>query len=121
MPLFPAFFANQFENESNYRCHLLHTGPEIVAQCPAIDAFVMGAGTGGTIAGVSVAVKKARPQCRVFLADPNGSSLYHYVKHGVCFAEQQKEASLRRNRYVSTVAGRGVWFPCPLHRLCTSV
>lgn len=90
-------------------CHLEGTGPEILAQCAAaglpVDAFVMGAGTGGTIAGVSVALKTARPATRVYLADPNGSSLLHYVKHGVCFAEQQREQALRRNRYGGVCGG----------------
>lgn len=107
-----AFYANQFESESNFKCHLEGTGPEILAQCAAaglpVDAFVMGAGTGGTIAGVSVALKTARPSTRVYLADPNGSSLLHYVKHGVCFAEQQREQALRRNRYDTVVEGVGL-------------
>lgn len=48
------FFTNQFENTANFQAHLDSTGPELWRQtCGAIDAFVMSAGTGGTIAGVS--------------------------------------------------------------------
>ena len=69
------FFADQFENQSNYKAHL-KTGEEIFSQCHgAIDAFVCGAGTGGTIAGVSAALKRRNPRTHVFLADPPGSSL----------------------------------------------
>lgn len=50
-------FGNQFETLANYRAHLATTGPEIWRQCGGrLDAFVMGAGTGGTIAGVSRAL-----------------------------------------------------------------
>lgn len=48
------FFTNQFENTANFRAHLECTGPEIWRQTNgSVDAFVMSAGTGGTIAGVS--------------------------------------------------------------------
>ncbi|QRW21742.1 cysteine synthase [Rhizoctonia solani] len=47
------FFADQFESPSNYQAHLQSTGPELWRQCSGrLDAFVSGAGTGGTIAGV---------------------------------------------------------------------
>lgn len=47
-------FVNQFENLANYQIHLHETGPELWEQTGgAIDSFVMSAGTGGTIAGVS--------------------------------------------------------------------
>ena len=96
------FFADQFENESNHAAHAATTGPEIWAQTGGrIHAFVMGAGTGGTIAGVSRYLKACDPGVKVILVDPPGSSLYHKVKHGVCFAEQQAEAKLRRHRRVS--------------------
>ena len=71
-----AFFADQFENESNFRAHL-KTGEEIITQAKGVvDAFVCGAGTGGTIAGVSHRLKRAYRQARVFLVDPPGSSLF---------------------------------------------
>ena len=45
----------------------------------SIDAFITGAGTGGTIAGVSAALKEHDPTIRVYLIDPPGSSLYNKV------------------------------------------
>lgn len=48
------FYVNQFENTTNADIHYLETGPEIWKQCNGeISAFIMSAGTGGTIAGVS--------------------------------------------------------------------
>ena len=77
------WWANQFENLANFRAHLNGTGPEIYAQTGGkLDALVAAAGTGGTIAGCSVALKAKIPHLRVVLADPQGSGLYAYVKSG---------------------------------------
>jgi cysteine synthase A len=74
-----AIFADQFENPANLAAHLA-TGEEIWAQTGGrVDAFVSGAGTGGTLAGVSRALKGRRPGVVVVLADPPGSSLYNKV------------------------------------------
>ncbi|KAK0536449.1 Cysteine synthase 2 [Tilletia horrida] len=54
------FFADQFENDSNFAAHFNGTGPEIWEQTGGtIDAFVAGAGTGGTLAGVGAFLKRA--------------------------------------------------------------
>ncbi len=77
------WWANQFENLSNFRAHRDTTGPEIFSQMGGkLDALVAAAGTGGTIAGCSVALKAKLPQLKVVLADPAGSGLYHYFKEG---------------------------------------
>ncbi len=69
------------------RAHL-KTGREIWDQTRGrLDAFVSGAGTGGTIAGVSHSLKRLRPSVRVFLVDPPGSGLFNKVWRacgGVC-------------------------------------
>ena len=44
-----------------------------------VSAFICGAGTGGTIAGVSNYLKARQPSVRVFLVDPPGSSLHNKV------------------------------------------
>jgi cysteine synthase A len=59
-----ALFADQFENLANFRAHL-GTGAEILAQTRGrLHAFVCGAGTGGTIAGVSHALKARNPRIK---------------------------------------------------------
>ncbi|HTX24451.1 MAG TPA: cysteine synthase A [Steroidobacteraceae bacterium] len=78
-----AIWSNQFDNTANRRVHARTTGPEIWTQTGGrIDAFVAAAGTGGTIAGVSEYLKSRRGAIRCVLADPPGSSLYEYVRHG---------------------------------------
>jgi len=77
------FWANQFENTANGDFHAETTGPEIVEQCGGkLDLVVSAVGTGGTISGVSRAVKAANPRTRVVLVDPFGSGLYCYVRTG---------------------------------------
>src|SRR5437762_1461224 len=54
------FWANQFDNTANRDTHYRSTGPEIWKQTEGkVRAFVAAIGTGGTLAGVSVYVKKA--------------------------------------------------------------
>jgi cysteine synthase len=74
------FFADQFENPSNFQAHI-RTGSEIVQQVRGrLDAFVCGSGTGGTIAGVSTVLQQHSPRTKVYLADPPGSSLLLKVR-----------------------------------------
>lgn len=103
------FFADQFENESNYMAHYEGTGPEIVRQTGGrYDAFVSGAGTGGTISGTGRALKDANPACTVVLADPEGSGLFNRVKYGVMFAPQESEGTKRRHQVDTIVEGIGI-------------
>jgi cysteine synthase A len=79
-----AVWANQFDNTANRRAHVETTGPEIWAQTGGrIDAFVAASGTGGTVAGVSEYLKSRSAKVRTVVADPPGSSLYEYIRHGV--------------------------------------
>jgi len=74
---------NQFENLSNFNAHYTRTGPEIWQQMQGkIDYFVSVAGTGGTIAGNSTYLKEQDANIKVIMADPPGSGLYNYIKHG---------------------------------------
>jgi len=83
-----AVWANQFDNLANRRAHYETTGPEIWRQTDGtVDAFVASVGTGGTLAGVGLALKERKPQVRIVLADPMGSALYHYYAHGTLKAE----------------------------------
>jgi cysteine synthase A len=78
-----AVWANQFDNLANREGHRVTTGAEIWAQTGgAVDAFTCACGTGGTLAGVSLALKARKPGVRIVLADPEGSGLYGWVKSG---------------------------------------
>jgi cysteine synthase A len=76
-----AIWANQFDNLANREGHRVTTGPEIWDQTGGkVDAFTCSCGTGGTLAGVSLALKARNPNVRIVLADPLGSGLYGWVK-----------------------------------------
>ena len=78
-----AIWAQQFDNVANRRGHYETTGPEIWAQTDGkVDAFVSAVGTGGTLAGVSLALKERNKDIRIGLADPLGAALYNYYAHG---------------------------------------
>ena len=74
-------WANQFDNLANREGHRTTTGPEIWQQTGGrVDAFTCSCGTGGTLAGVSMALKAENPAVRIVLADPEGSGLYGWIK-----------------------------------------
>ena len=103
------FFADQFENKANWKAHFEGTGPEIFQQCGGkLDAFVAGAGTGGTIAGVSQYLNSKMPQVQIVLADPQGSGLYNCIKHGVMFDPKEREGTRRRHQIDTIVEGIGL-------------
>ncbi|KAI9882776.1 MAG: Peroxisomal membrane protein PAS20 [Watsoniomyces obsoletus] len=103
------FFADQFENEANWRAHYDGTGPEIFRQTDGqLDVFVAGAGTGGTITGVARFLKPRLPEMKIVLADPEGSGLYNKVKYGVMFDPKEKEGTRRRHQVDSIIEGIGI-------------
>ncbi len=78
-----AVWARQFDNLANMAMHRDTTGEEIWAQTEGkVDGFICAVGTGGTLAGVSAALKSHRPDITIGLADPQGASLYHYYQDG---------------------------------------
>lgn len=78
-----AIWANQFDNVANRDGHYRTTGPEIWEQTEGrIDAFTCAVGTGGTLAGVGLALKERDEKIRIVLADPMGSALFSYYDHG---------------------------------------
>jgi len=83
-----AIWANQFDNVANRRAHLEGTGPEIWEQTEGrVDGFVCAAGTGGTVAGVGMALKERDSEVVIALADPMGAALYNYYVNGELKAE----------------------------------
>jgi cysteine synthase A len=78
-----AIWANQFDNIANRNGHLETTGPEIWDQTSGrIDGFVSAVGTGGTLAGVGLALKGRNRAVKIVLADPMGAALYSYYTSG---------------------------------------
>ena len=76
-------WANQFDNTANAKGHYEGTGKEIWNQTDGkVDAFICSSGTGGTISGVSNALKEKNKDIKIYLSDPKGSSLYNFIKHG---------------------------------------
>jgi cysteine synthase A len=83
-----AIWANQFDNVANRLAHYESTGPEILEQTGGmIDGFVSSVGSGGTLAGVAQALKEAKPDVAVALADPFGAALFNYYTAGELKAE----------------------------------
>ncbi|MFA7431167.1 MAG: cysteine synthase A [Rhodospirillaceae bacterium] len=82
------FWANQFDNTANRMGHFRTTGPEIWDQTDGtVSAFTCAVGTGGTLWGVSAALKERNKDIVCALADPHGSALFEWVKRGELKAE----------------------------------
>jgi cystathionine beta-synthase len=78
-----AYFVNQFGNPANAQAHEETTAPEIWQQTgQRLDAVVCGAGTGGTLAGLTHFFARTAPEVRLVLADPVGSGLASYATSG---------------------------------------
>ncbi|MDQ0504870.1 cysteine synthase A [Xanthobacter agilis] len=83
-----AIWANQFDNVANRQAHIDTTGPEIFAQTDGkVDGFVCAVGSGGTLAGIGIALKNRNPNIQIGLADPPGAALYSYYTTGRLHAE----------------------------------
>lgn len=87
-----SFQPNQYYNEANPRAHYDTTGPEIWEQTEgAIDVFVAGVGTGGTITGAGRFLRERKPGIEIVGADPEGSiytqgpegDIHQYLVEGV--------------------------------------
>ena len=78
-----AVWANQFDNVANRDMHIETTGPEIWDQTDGeVDGFTCAVGTGGTIAGVTAALKTRKKDVVCAVSDPGGSKIFQWVKTG---------------------------------------
>jgi cysteine synthase len=76
-----AFWANQWDNTANRDGHYRSTGPEIWEQTQGkVDGFTCAIGTGGTLSGVGLYLKKQNSKVRIAVADPMGAAMYHWFK-----------------------------------------
>lgn len=72
-----AYFVGQFQNRENNQAHYLSTGREILAQTEGEVAFFTDfAGTGGTFAGVALALKEHNPAIGCYVAEPAAAPAY---------------------------------------------
>jgi cysteine synthase A len=78
-----AVWANQFDNVANRDGHYRTTGPEIFAQTDGkVAGFTCSVGSGGTLAGVAMALKERNKDIRIALSDPMGSAMYNWKIKG---------------------------------------
>ncbi|MGA2088409.1 MAG: cysteine synthase A [Stellaceae bacterium] len=109
-----AIWANQFDNLANRRAHIETTGPEIWSQTDGkVDAFVCSVGTGGTLAGVAIALKKFNPKVKIFLADPMGSAIYSwYERHELKSTGDSITEGIGQSRITKNLEGAPLdgWF-----------
>lgn len=83
-----AVWANQFDNTANRDAHIHHTGPEIFDQTDGkVDGFICAVGSGGTLGGISMALKERNPEIQIGIADPYGSKLYSHYADGILQTE----------------------------------
>jgi cysteine synthase A len=102
-----AIWANQFDNIANRQGHFETTGPEIWADTKGtIDGFVCSVGTGGTLAGVGMALKAKNPKVKIALADPMGAALYAYYTRGELTSEGSSiTEGIGQNRITANLEG----------------
>jgi cysteine synthase A len=83
-----AIWANQWDNTANRRAHFEGTAQEIWADTQGkVDGFVSAVGSGGTLGGVSDALKARNKAIQIALADVPGAALYSYYTTGELKAE----------------------------------
>jgi cysteine synthase B len=93
------FYADQYNNEANWRAHYESTGPEIWEQTEGrITHFVAGLGTSGTFTGTSRSLKEYNDQVRVISVEPNSPL------HGIEGLKHMQTAFLVPGIYDPTLA-----------------
>ncbi|MBM1557064.1 cysteine synthase A [Sulfitobacter mediterraneus] len=79
-------WANQFDNVANRQSHVETTGPEIWEQTGGkVDGFCCAVGSGGTLAGIAMALQPKG--VKIALADPDGAALHSYYTTGELASE----------------------------------
>jgi len=105
-----AVWANQFDNVANREAHYHTTGPEIWEQTGGkVDGFICAVGSGGTLAGVAMALKEKNPNVQIGLADPFGAALFNYYTAGELKSEGTSiTEGIGQGRITANLEGIGV-------------
>ncbi len=83
-----AIWANQFDNVANRQAHISSTAPEVWDQTEGkVDGFICAVGSGGTLAGMALALRERNKNVKIGLADPDGAALYSYYTTGKLASE----------------------------------
>ncbi len=108
-----AIWAQQFDNVANRQAHIDATGPEIWEQTGGrVDGFVCAVGTGGTLAGVAMALRERNKDVKIGLADPMGAALYNFYAHGELKAEGESiSEGIGQGRVTANLEGLEIDFP----------
>ena len=109
-----AIWASQFDNVANREAHIQTTGPEIWEELGgAVDGFICACGTGGTLAGVGLALKARDPKIRIGIADPLGAALYSYYTTGELKASGTSiTEGIGQGRVTENLVGAPIDFAC---------
>ena len=109
-----AIWANQFDNVANREAHIQTTGPEIWDELGgAVDGFICACGTGGTLAGVGLALKARDPKIKIGIADPLGAALYSYYTTGELKASGSSiTEGIGQGRVTENLVGAPIDFAC---------
>jgi cysteine synthase len=82
------FWANQFDNPVNRQAHIETTAVEILRDLGTnLDGFICAVGSGGTLAGTAMGLRKGHPKVKIGIADPKGAALHSFYTTGVLKAE----------------------------------
>ncbi len=108
-----AIWANQFDNVANRQAHIETTGPEIWRQTDGkVDGFICAVGSGGTLAGVGMALKGFNKDIKIGIADPMGAALYNFYAHGELKAEGSSiSEGIGQGRITANLEGAPVDMP----------
>ncbi|QCK87233.1 cysteine synthase A [Phreatobacter aquaticus] len=105
-----AFWANQFDNVANRQAHIETTGPEIWRDTDGkVDGFICSVGSGGTLAGIAMALKGFNPNVTIGCADPLGAAMYSWFTRGELTASGSSIAEgIGQNRVTRNIDGAPV-------------
>ena len=110
-------YANQWDNTANRQVHYETTGAEIWEQTDGkVDGFICAIGTGGTLAGVAMALRERKKEVVIGCADPMGAAMYSYFTTGELKSEGSSiTEGIGQGRITDNLVGLEVDAPFQIH------